>query len=236
LASLNYISLFKWVPLCCFEQKNWASTVVDNGVKFNYVSADGEAGFPGEVWFETIYQLDGAENTLRIETKAITDKETPVNVTNHTYFNLAGEDTPEKIYDQEVKLCCDKYLDFNRDDVTVTGKINPVEGGKYDFRKFQKLAQRIKADGHWPDEGYDNFFLLTDDKSELRDVASVRNVANGLRLDVKSNQNGVQFYTGNHLNVKRNDRPTGGYSIHHGFCLEAHNYPDSVNQVLRKNF
>jgi aldose 1-epimerase len=118
-----------------------------------------ESHFPGELWLECVYKLDPVTDTLTVDMTAITDKPTPVNLTNHTYFNLAGEETGKATYDHLVKLNCDRYLDFDPQETTVTGKVNGVEGTKYDFREYQRLGDRIKAGGKWPEEGFDNYFL-----------------------------------------------------------------------------
>jgi aldose 1-epimerase len=166
-----------------------------------------------------------------METRVTTDKPTPVNIAKHNYFNLAGENTDTKVYDQILRLNCDKYLDFDREESTVTGEIKSVENTKYDFREYERLGDRIRVDGRWPDEGFDNFLVVSDNSSaELRNVATIKNIFNGLRLDIYSNQNGIHFYTACHLDLKK---PSTGqaYGIHHGVSLDAMNYPDSVNQV-----
>ena len=118
-----------------------------------------ESNFPGEVWVECTYKLDPKENTLSIDITAITDKPTPINFTNHSYFNLAGEDSGEPIYEHELRLDCDRYLDFNPVETTVTGLVNKVDGTKYDFREYKKLGDRVKNGGKWPEEGFDNYFV-----------------------------------------------------------------------------
>ncbi len=102
--------------------------------------------------------------------KAITDTPTPVNMTNHAYFNLSGMG---KIYEHELKIFSSQYLDFNASDNTVTGTILDVTpAGRYDFRDYVRLGERIKANGKWPDYGYDNFFVLDEKEGENRRVAS----------------------------------------------------------------
>jgi aldose 1-epimerase len=191
-----------------------------------------EGGFPGETWIEVFYTIESNENKLNIEYRAITDKETPLNLTNHVYFNLNGEDSSKKVYNHLVKINADSYLDY-KPDCSVTGKINSVANSKFDLRNYTELKQVIKEKGQWPDEGYDNFFIANGDPKSMRVIASAKNPDNGILLDVLSDQNGVQFYTGNYLNSKRSDGRT--YLIHEGFCFEAHNYPDSVNKVNKNN-
>ena len=214
------------------SKKNWISSIVENGVKFTYVSPDGEGGFPGEVWLELVYRLESDRNEIVMEYKAITDQPTPIILTNHAYFNLAGHDTNTKCYNHWAKINASKYLDFNPSDVTVTGRVNTVENTKYDFREYVQLESRIKSNGEWPAEGYDNFFVVneadsSDKRNDFKLIASVKNPSNGIKLDVRSTENGVQFYTGNFLDVKKGNNQS--YGRHEGFCLEAHNFPDSVH-------
>ena len=192
------------------------------------MSPDGEGGFPGEVWVEAIYTMHPSENTLSVEYKAITEKPTPINFTNHAYFNLSGVESSNKIYDHQLTLFADTYLDFNPAEVTVTGKINSVENTKYDFRNDVKIGERLSEEGEWPSEGFDNYFILSE-AGENKKVASVKSSLSGIKLNVSSNQNGVQFYTGNHFNkASSSEQP---FTIHQGFCLETHNFPDSMNHV-----
>lgn len=102
-------------------QKNWNTTPIENGVSFTYLSPDGEAGFPGTVNFETKYTLDAEENRITIEHYAKTDKATPIDLSTHTYFNLAGHDSGIKIYDHELELYSDSFLEYNPD-CTLTEK------------------------------------------------------------------------------------------------------------------
>lgn len=118
---------------------------------------------------EATYRLDPNKNNIVVEYKAISEELTPINLTNHTYFNL----TPgQPIYSHFVKINADSYLDFNPSDITVNGKINKVDGSKYDFREYTKLADRMKSKG-WPDEGFDNYFITgTSSPEETKLVAS----------------------------------------------------------------
>ena len=103
--------------------------------------------------------------------KAITDEPTPINLTNHAYFNLSGHDSSTKIYDHLVRIYADEYLDFNPSDLTVNGKILKVDQ-KFDFREFVRIGDRVVNEGSWPQYGYDNFFVLSETEGENRKVAS----------------------------------------------------------------
>lgn len=98
-------------------------------------------------------------DSLLIEYNAETSEATPLDLTNHAYFNLAGQEANEKIYDHSLKIYSDYVLDMNLDTVVVTGKINSVEQTKYDFRNYTRLGERIKSEGKWPAEGFDNYFI-----------------------------------------------------------------------------
>lgn len=207
-----------------FSWKNWVSDIIPNGVKFSLCSLDKEDDFPGEVWAEAIYTLDANKNEISIEYRALTDKATPIDMTNHFYLNLNGHDAGVKVLNHKVKFNADSYLDFDPNEITVTGKVNSCDGTKYDFREETMLRDRIKAEGTWPEEGYDNFFITKENSKDYNHVATVKNESTGVELNVASNQKGFQFYTGNYIDIK--DK----YSIHDGFCIETHNYPDAVNK------
>lgn len=146
--------------------------MIPNGVKLSLCSLDGEDGFPGEVWAECNYTLDYEKNDLTVEYKAVTDKPTPIDITNHVYLNLNGHNSGTKVYNHTFKFSADKFLDFVPEDISVTGKINDVEGTKYDFRTEAKLEDRIDSEGRWPEHGYDNFLILSEKNSEQKNVAT----------------------------------------------------------------
>jgi aldose 1-epimerase len=150
-------------------KKNWQSAVIANGVKFSYFSSDGECGFPGEVCIECTYFLESQENKIIIEYKAVSDKPTPVNLTNHAYFNLNGHNSGEKVYNHDVKFNADNLLEIDAESVC-TGRLLKVENSKYDFRNFAQLGERIRPNGKWPEDGFDNFFI-TNNNSEFKQVA-----------------------------------------------------------------
>jgi aldose 1-epimerase len=155
-----------------FTKRNWVSDIIPNGVKFSLCSLDGEDGFPGEVWTECSYTLSSNSNDLIVEYTAVTDRPTPVDLTNHAYFNLNGHDSGTKVYNHTFKFAAEIYLDFDPVEMTVTGKLNSVKGTKYDFSDEVKLADRVQSGGKWPEEGYDNFFVVSNAVTDLKNVAT----------------------------------------------------------------
>lgn len=117
-------------------------------------------GFPGDVTAEIFYRLDATQDTLYLEYKAKTNKVTPIDMTNHAYFNLNGYNSGIQVYNHEVRIFADNYLPSNSGDLITTGEIKPVDGTKLDFREYVRLGDRIKANGEWPEEGYDNYFVV----------------------------------------------------------------------------
>ena len=125
------------------------------------------------MWAECSYTLNSDSNDLTVEYTAVTDKSTPVDITNHVYLNLNGHDSGTKVYNHTFKFEAETYLDFDPEEMTVTGKINSVKGSKYDFDSGEvKLADRVKNEGKWPDEGYDNFFVVSDTVTGVKNVAT----------------------------------------------------------------
>ncbi|MDZ7744096.1 MAG: aldose epimerase family protein [Bacteroidota bacterium] len=191
------------------------------GLKLSYVSPDREEGYPGNLFAIVTYWLN-AENELKIEYEALTDKPTPVNLTNHTYFNLnygAGD-----ILDHQVMIRADRFTPVD-DNLIPTGELAKVEGTPFDFRTMKKIGKDIGSTGG----GYDHNFVLNN-KDSFSKAAEVYDAASGRHLEVITDQPGLQFYTGNFLDGSIVGRADVVYKKNYGFCLETQHFPDSPNQ------
>jgi aldose 1-epimerase len=208
-----------------FNQKVWTAELLEPtdtevGVVLNYTSPDGEEGYPGTLKAEVKYIVT-ADNELRIEYNATTDKKTVVNLTNHCYWNLGGAGSG-KILDHLLTLHCDKYLPVD-EALIPTGELAPVEGTPMDFTEPHPIGSRIdQVEG-----GYDHCWVINGEPGTVRPVAKAVDPASGRVMEISSDQPGVQFYTGNFLDGSENN---GGFSKNEAFCLETQVFPDSPNQ------
>lgn len=201
------------------------------GINLSYESEDGEEGYPGNLSVAVTYTLNN-QNALRIDYSATTDRKTIINLTNHSYFNLAGSGT---VLDHVVELNADQFTPTN-DTLIPTGELRSVEGTPMDFRQPMSIGQRID-DEYQPLQqagGYDHNWVLNkaEDSTELLShCATVTEPSSGRKLEVHTTQPGVQFYTGNMM-PSRGITGKGGqkYPRRGGFCLETQNFPDAPNQ------
>ena len=193
------------------------------GVKFVYFSKDGEEGYPGNVACTVTYLLT-ASNELKITYEAETDKATPVNLTHHSYFNLAGQGEGD-ILSHELMLDADRYTPVDAG-LIPTGEIKVVEGTPMDFTSAHAIGERIdQVEG-----GYDHNFVLRSGGRELALAAQVHDPKTGRTMEIHTTEPGIQFYSGNFLDGTITGKAGKVYKKHYGFCLEPQHFPDSPNK------
>ena len=212
-----------------FDKVVWKAHEIKNGIDLTYVSKDGDQGFPGTLTTTVRYTLDG--NDLRIEYSATTDKDTVLNLTNHSYFNLAGQAKGD-VLGHVVKINASKITPVDAS-LIPTGELKSVEGTPFDFRTPHAIGERIDA----TDEqlrfgvGYDENFVLDHPEDQLFEAAEVYEPTTGRILKVLTTQPAVQFYSGNHLDGSITGKEGRVYKPRFAFCLETEHYPDSPNHA-----
>lgn len=202
-----------------FDRKVWKPvSIADNRLVLNYLSKDGEEGFPGNLSVQISFELN-ENNELMMQTEASTDKATPINLTHHGYFNLNGSGTIE---DHFAEIPASFYLG-QHSDLVPNGEILAVQDTIYDFRSVKQIS-RI-----WdPEKGYDQSFILDKEYGEWGKAAMAYSQSSGIKLEVFTDEPSVQFYTGKHLN---NTGVKGGanYSAYCGLCFETQHHTNAVN-------
>jgi aldose 1-epimerase len=215
-----------------FDKVLWQGTptTVDGNpaLTLKYVSPDGDQGYPGELTAEVTYSVT-PKNELRIDYKATTDKPTPVNLTNHTYFNLAGEGSGT-ILDHELVIHAKNTTPVNAG-LIPTGEIKPVAGTPFDFTKAHKIGERIGQDDQQLTfgGGYDHNWVLDNQSGKLKVAATLYEPKSGRFMEVLTDQPGLQFYSGNFLDGTLTGKSGQKYEHRGALCLETQHYPDSPN-------
>ncbi|MEC7772162.1 MAG: aldose epimerase family protein [Bacteroidota bacterium] len=198
-------------------------------VELSYTSKDGEEGYPGKLDVKVTYTLTD-DNELDIQYKAVTDKPTIVNLTQHSYFNLSGMFT-KKILDHKLYLNADTFLPVDGG-LIPTGEMRPVAGTPFDFKNLKLIGQEIGTDNQQLNlgKGYDHCWVLNEGEEDFRLAATVHHPKTGRFMEVYTNEPGMQFYSGNFLDGTLPAKKGGTYAQRSGFCLETQHFPDSPNQ------
>jgi len=205
----------------------WRPEPVEGGIQFHYLSKDGEEGFPGNLEATVRYTLSASE--LRMDYRASTDKTTVVNLTNHSYFNLAGS-SGESILSHRLRLLSSRFTPVDSG-LIPTGELRSVAGTPFDFRKATPIGERIAVDEdqlHFS-RGYDHNFVLDGEASALKQAAELFDPGSGRALEVWTTEPVLQFYSGNFLDGSIEGKYGVTYRKHAGLCLETQHFPDSPN-------
>jgi aldose 1-epimerase len=208
-----------------FDKKVWqAEPQTGASVKLSYTSPDGEEGYPGTLAVAVTFTLTDA-NELRLDYAATTDKPTSVNLTNHSYFNLAGEGLA---LDHEMMIAANYYTPSDSA-LIPTGEIKAVQGTPMDFTTPRPIGSHF-SQLHTNPIGYDHNYVLNAGGKSLALAARAHELKSGRVMEVHTTQPGVQFYTANFLNGSHTGKRGVVYQQHCAFCLETQHFPDSVNQ------
>lgn len=209
-----------------FDKRMWSAKQVPGGVEMSYLSKDGEEGYPGNLSVTVRYTVQ--KDSLKIEYTATTDKPTVLNLTNHSYFNLAGQGEGA-ILDHLMKINASRFTPVDST-LIPTGELKKVEGTPFDFRTPQGIGKRIDGQDEQLKfgKGYDHNWVL-DSSGKLAEAAEAYDPKSGRVLHVLTDQPGVQFYTGNFLDGSIKGKGGKAYPLRGAFCLETQHFPDSPN-------
>lgn len=216
-----------------FDKVIWDAKPTDTpdgpALELTYLSPDGEEGYPGNLLVKVIYTLT-QQNELKIDYTATTDADTVINLTHHSYFNLAGAGNGD-ILDHELTLNAARFTPID-ETLIPTGELRPVAGTPFDFSRPTKIGLRIDE----PDEqlkyglGYDHNWVLNNSADPLTLAARVSEPSSGRIMEVWTTEPGIQFYSGNFLDGSNIGKGDKVYQHRYGFCLETQHFPDSPNQ------
>jgi len=208
-----------------FNNVVWKAKPVADGVELTYLSKDSEAGYPGNLIAVVRYTL--VKGNLRIEYSATTDKDTVVNLTNHSYFNLAGQGD---ILSHQLTLRASRFTPVDAG-LIPTGELKAVESTPFDFRKAIAVGARISANDEQLrlGRGYDHNWVLDGGGGKLVEAAELYDPGSGRVLKVLTDQPGIQFYSGNFLDGSIKGKGGKPYGLHGALCLETQYFPDSPN-------
>ena len=199
------------------------------GVTLEYTSGDGEEGYPGNLDVHITYGVSGS-NVFTVEYRATSDRPTPVNLTQHSYFNLAGEGSGD-VLGHELMIDADSFTQIDAS-LLPTGTVASVTGTPLDFRLTKQIGADLGADHEQlrVARGYDHNFVLNRASAAVSPAARVFDPASGLEMEVFTTEPGIQLYSGNFLDTVRPGKRGHRYDRHAGFCLETQHFPDSPNQ------
>lgn len=214
-----------------FDKRVWTAEPIEGdqpSIKLSYTAKDGEEGYPGKLKVTVTYTLTN-DNALEIDYEAESDKNTIVNLTQHSYFNLSGNG--KTILDHDLTLAADKFLPV---DATLipTGELKPVKSTPFDFTSAKAIGKDIEVadDQLKKGQGYDHCWVFTDPANSLKEVGSLYHAASGRLMTISTTEPAIQFYSGNFLDGTHASKTGGKYEKRSGLCLETQHYPDSPNQ------
>lgn len=211
-----------------FDKQLWKAAIVKQDpptLRFSLISPDGQEGYPGTLSIAVTYSFNDA-NELKISYEATTDKATVLNLTNHTYFNLAGEGSGT-VLKQVIAIHADKFTPVNST-LIPTGELKDVSGTAWDLRSPTPIGKHIDETGGTP-VGYDHNFVLNKGLTDWSTAAEVYDPKSGRTLKVLTDQPGLQFYSGNFFDGTLTGKSGKIYVFHGAFCLETQHFPDSPN-------